>query len=585
MPDLIDGAKAPPNVTLYDVNDYPTHRQLIFDGAKQTMIDQFPIVHNGVRMELSDVDYADKDHYTRKEQQDAKLSNKYLARRLRGTVRLFDDTTGEKLDEKQTTLMRVPYLTDNGTFIRDGVSYTSLAQARLIPGSYSRTQSNGELETQFNVRAGTGNAFRVAMNPETKQYKLRVRGSEIHLYSLLNALGVPDEQLEQAWGADILNSNREGYDSKAIDRAYTKVVPEWNRTANPDRTEDDKVGLIKDSLDKAQIATNVVKRTLPNLFDSVKTASWRRGGRFMEKLANFTKADMQALAMYINQVSGKNIIVDGSKDEIEQAVRLAIQEAGINISLYDSALHGINQAAETGQQYPSFEAPKISKIAAVKMMINRNKAKPSTPMFSLDDDGEEYTPVGVDGLLAASEKLLAINRGLVPTDERDSLAFKKVFRTHALINERIRMDAGKVRRGVMYQAARNKSLKGLAPLAFDPYVQQHLVGNPLTSPSEETNPLLLYENARRVTLMGPGGLSSDDSITEEAQTTHPSQFGFISPVESPESSRAGIDTRITYGARLGSDGRLYQKLKNHRTGEMEWYNPEQLSTLTVKIPD
>jgi hypothetical protein len=41
----------------------------------------------------------------------------------------------------------------------------------------------------------------------------------------------------------------------------------------------------------------------------------------------------------------------------------------------------------------------------------------------LDDDGEEYMPVGVNSIIAASEKLLAINKGLVEPDERDSMRF------------------------------------------------------------------------------------------------------------------------------------------------------------------
>ena len=53
------------------------------------------------------------------------------------------------------------------------------------------------------------------------------------------------------------------------------------------------------------------------------------------------------------------------------------------------------------------------------------KKQESVPAFELDDDGEEYMSVGTDGVLAASEKLLAINRGLDEPDERDSLKFQK----------------------------------------------------------------------------------------------------------------------------------------------------------------
>lgn len=162
------------------------------------------------------------------------------------------------------------------------------------------------------------------------------------------------------------------------------------------------------------------------------------------------------------------------------------------------------------------------------------KVQEFKPDFELDDDGEEYMSVGVDGVLAASEKLLAMNRGLVKADERDSLRYQKIFRPNNLFRERIKMDSGKIGRSIMYQAAKRRNLSGLLPGAFDGYIDAVLRGNPLTSPLEEINPMQLKENSRRITKMGPGGIPSSDSITNEAQAVHASQFGFIDPIAGPE---------------------------------------------------
>lgn len=226
----------------------------------------------------------------------------------------------------------------------------------------------------------------------------------------------------------------------------------------------------------------------------------------------------------------------------------------------------------------------IEQLKAMMKPASR-RAQESVPAFELDDDGEEYMSVGTDGVLAASEKLLAINRGLDEPDERDSLKFQKILRPHSMIRESIKMDAGKVARQLMYQAARKKNLSGVPTAAFDSYVERLLVGNPLTSPLEEINPMQLTESARRITKMGPGGLGSSQSITEEAQSVHPSQFGFISAIEGPESERAGIDVRAAWGVKLGSNGRLYQKFYDRRSKSMKWMSPEDVANLTVKIPD
>lgn len=209
----------------------------------------------------------------------------------------------------------------------------------------------------------------------------------------------------------------------------------------------------------------------------------------------------------------------------------------------------------------------------------------SVPEFELDDDGEEYQGVGIDGLLASTEKLLAINRGLVDTDERDSMKFQKILTRPALFRERIKMDSGKLARTAMYRVAKMKNLNGIQPGYFNGYIDSVLVGNPLTSPLEEINPMQLVENSRRITRMGPGGLNSSDSITEDSQAVHPSQFGFISPIEGPESERAGIDVRMALGTRIGSNGRIYQKMFDRRKNTFRWMSPEDLDGLVVKLPD
>lgn len=200
------------------------------------------------------------------------------------------------------------------------------------------------------------------------------------------------------------------------------------------------------------------------------------------------------------------------------------------------------------------------------------------PDFELDDDGEEYMPVGTKGLLAASQKLLAINRGLTDPDERDSMKFQKVYRINNLVREGIKMDAGKVARTVMYRAAKRKDLKGMEPGVFNPYIERVTTGNPLTSPLEEINPMHLVENARRISRMGPGGLKSSESITEDAQSVHPSQFGFISTIEGPECHVQLPDSKVL--TRVGwlsmGDVTMETELACRVDGRLEFHKPERV---------
>ena len=212
-------------------------------------------------------------------------------------------------------------------------------------------------------------------------------------------------------------------------------------------------------------------------------------------------------------------------------------------------------------------------------IFNRVKRSFATP--EVGDD------VSMDpkAILAVTEKLLAVSRGEAQPDERDSLEFRRVHTPDKLFAERIRLDAGKVKRVAMRRVARARTLKPIGINHFDPYCIGLVAGHPLSSPLEEINPLSLVEQSRRVTQMGPGGIPSEDSVTEESQSVSPSIFGFLSSVEGPESGRIGVDARLASGAQVGSDGKIYNQFRNRKTGQKQWLSSEDTSHAVVGLPD
>jgi len=246
-----------------------------------------------VRLEVTNMQYADKSRYSLAEQKEALLDDKTLARRLRGDLRLIDKNTNEVLDEvKGKTLARVPYLTPRGTMIHNGSEYGGIMQSRLLPGAYTRRRGDGEIETHFNVRPGTGSAMRLSFSPADAQYRLRVGSSNVHAYSVFRDLGVTDEELEARWGAEVLAMNKGKYDKRATERAYNKAVPEWDREEIADH--DGRVEALRAAMDKAQMATAMAKQNLPNLYDVRKSASWRMVGMSLSKAASVNEADVAA---------------------------------------------------------------------------------------------------------------------------------------------------------------------------------------------------------------------------------------------------------------------------------------------------
>lgn len=491
----IKEAITPPGVGLYKFDDHDAHREQIYTSVLDTLKSTFPLEHNGAALHLEDAYYVDPPTVPIKKQKEAKLKGSYVSRRIKGTLVLKDAKTGQELSRKTTSLMRVPYLTQRGTFLHGGSDYYPIGQLRLLPGPYARVKTNGELETQINVKKGTGRATRLQFEPSTGLYRLGIGGARIHLYSVLHDIGVDDSELQRWWGSDLLRMNKEKYSKQALDSAYERLVPASTRKKNEAPTRQEKATAVRDALEMPKVSKYAVQLNLPKLLKPMVSS------KFAAVLEN-TKAGRAA------------------RKEIEK-----------------------------------------------------------------DAFGDEYIPFGVKGLLAASEKLKRINKGEDDPDDRDSLRFKRLYRPANLLSERVDADAGSLRRKLMWRAVKTKNLDGVPPFYFDPYMVQHIIGSPLTTPLEETNPIQLEEHSRRMTMMGPGGVASSSAITDEAQAVHPSIFGFISPSEGPESERAGVDVRAVSGARAGTDGRLYQVFKDIHTGKYKWMSPEDVGPLTVKIPD
>lgn len=265
---MTEPVQTPPGVDLVDWDDYPKKRQMIFDNVKSAFQDSFPHTYGGVRWEVSDLNYENPKEFSFKDQKEALLKDQYLHHKLKGNMRLFDDKTGDLLDERpNVTVARVPYLTERGTFIHGGNEYSTISQARLMPGIYSRRKANGELEAQVNARRGTGMPFRVRLEPESGLFKLDVGQSQLRLYSLLKDIGVSDEEMGKSWGPELLQRNQDGYDARVFDKAYQRLV----RYPNPHATREEKVKAIKDAMAATKVSRTVTRRTLPNALAAQST--------------------------------------------------------------------------------------------------------------------------------------------------------------------------------------------------------------------------------------------------------------------------------------------------------------------------
>ena len=80
-----------------------------------------------------------------------------------------------------------------------------------------------------NVKQGTGKAFKLSLDPKTSQFHFKVGANKIPAYPIMNAMGITDDNLEQAWGKEILNKNKSVNIQRSLNTAYKQF---FNKQVN-----------------------------------------------------------------------------------------------------------------------------------------------------------------------------------------------------------------------------------------------------------------------------------------------------------------------------------------------------------------
>lgn len=250
---------APPKpVTRRRIGDIPATRKMIYDNVLQAASSLKPLANSKNTLSVHDVAYEDPDDFPLSHQKQIMLSQRSLHRRLRGTWKLTDNETGKTLDEKRTTLVHVPHMTQRGTFIVNGNEYVLSNQLRLRPGVYSRRKENGELEAHVNVLPGKGQSHRLFLDPETGVFRMNIGQANIPLLPVLRAMGVTDTELKRHWGDELLGVNRKHDSASHLEKLHGKLV----RKVDPNATPENRREAVAKALSEMELDPEVNKHTL-----------------------------------------------------------------------------------------------------------------------------------------------------------------------------------------------------------------------------------------------------------------------------------------------------------------------------------
>lgn len=242
----------------HEFHDTTKARALIYRKVLQAAQQVKPIANERHTLRLTGVNYRDGDVVSKQEQKAAILNGRTQGRRLVGTWELVDNATQQVVDFKKSVLATVPHLTDRGTFINNGTEYILRNQQRLLPGVYTRTRNNGEIESHVNVMAGKGISHRYFLDPEKGRFKLKVGQAMVGLTPLLKAMGVTSEQAKEAWGKDLFAANYNADD--AVE--YKKIKGMFLSAKELEGEEEQQRQALISKFSKMEMDPEVTRRTL-----------------------------------------------------------------------------------------------------------------------------------------------------------------------------------------------------------------------------------------------------------------------------------------------------------------------------------
>jgi len=235
-------------------------RGLVRDSALKGVDSLFPIIGTHREIHISNPRVQEKNHGYDIHKQ-ALMTGGSLSEPLKADVTIKDKKTGKTLDSKKGhTLLQLPYVTDNHTFVVKGNEYVVKNQLRTKPGVYTRRRANDDIESSFNLAKGQN--FRMSMSPEKGHLFMEYGTSKIPAYPIMRGLGLQHEDISKKWGSQLADRNKDAFDSKRdthIDKLYNKIMPANKRV---DSSTSDKLNKIHTAYKDTQLDPKTTLKTL-----------------------------------------------------------------------------------------------------------------------------------------------------------------------------------------------------------------------------------------------------------------------------------------------------------------------------------
>lgn len=561
----------------------PTTR--INEGLQAAFTSAFPIVSNNgyARMEYVSFQLSQPPFDVKECQQRGYTYHSALRAKVR--LIIYDreaPTKVKEVKESEVYMGEIPLMTENGSFVINGTERVIVSQLHRSPGVFfehdkGKTHSSGKLLFSARIIPYRGSWLDFEFDPKDILYFRVDRRRKMPVTILLKAIGLSNEQiLANFFNFDHFTLSQNG--------ASMEFVPERLRGQLANFDVLDKNGVVVVQKDK-RINAKHIRELEAAKTKTIIVPDDYLVGRVVAK--NIIDPDSGELLAYAN-------------DEITEELLASLRDAGIKQieTIYTNDLDSgayISQTLRTDETADQTAA----RIAIYRMM---RPGEPPTEdaveaLFQrlfYNEDSYDLSRVGrmkvnsrlsrseMEGLMVLSNEdildtiklLVDLRNGKGEVDDIDHLGNRRVRCVGELAENQFRAGLSRVERAVKERLGQAET-ENLMPhdlinsKPISSAIREFFGSSQLSQFMDQTNPLSEITHKRRISALGPGGLTRERAGFE-VRDVHPTHYGRVCPIETPEGPNIGLINSLALFARLNEHGFLetpYRKVANCKVSD------------------
>ena len=534
------------------------------EGIKEVFDDIFPVESFTGNLTLEFGEYSfEEPRYSIKGCKDRYAT---YAAPIKVEARLFNQETGE-VKEQEIYLGDMPIMTESGTFVINGAERVIVSQLVRSPSAYYGKEvdkKNGKTIITSQLIPTRGTWLEYETDARDVIYCRIDRTRKVPITTLLRALGLSSD-------ADIIDLfGEDDYIMRTIEKDANK---------NTDESLID----IHSKLRPGEPSTldSAKNQLISRFFDSFRYDLAKVGRyKFNLKLNVIDRLYGCKLAEDI-VVDGKVVVEKGTKVDknvLETLKPIFANGYGVKETL-------INEELDT-----------YNKVQIVKVYSNKN---PEKIVKIIGNDQEiDLKRLTISDVYASVSYYLNLHEGIGSYDEIDHLSNRRVRQVGELLQNQFRIGVTRIERVIRDRMSTQeleevtpKTLINIRPLTAA--IKEFFGSSQLSQFMDQTNPVAELANKRRLSSLGPGGLSRDRAGMD-VRDVNPSHYGRLCPIESPEGPNIGLITALASYARVNDYGFImtpYRKVENgHLTEEIKYMTADEeldyhISQATVNLDD